>query len=100
MTKKYDKSNIMRNAWEIRRRTNVTMSIAMKAAWALEKAMMQAEEDGENCGWNHKVVVKYWAKGGHDRTYVSLRIYTNAWNMKREERYGYINNLTGEMVAA
>ena len=47
---KYDKSNIMRNAWEIRRTANVSMSIALKAAWALEKTMMQAEEDGKDCG--------------------------------------------------
>ena len=97
---KYDKSNIMRNAWEIRRTANVSMSIALKAAWALEKTMMQAEEDGKDCGWNHKVVVNDWVKHGHNRTYISLRIHTNAWKCKREHKYGYVNNLTGELVAA
>ena len=47
----YNKKNIMRNAWNIRRKNNVTMSEAMKAAWALEKAMMQAEVIGQESGW-------------------------------------------------
>lgn len=36
---KYDKRNIMKNAWEIKRTANVSMSIAMKSAWAIEKAI-------------------------------------------------------------
>lgn len=96
----YDKKNIMRNAWAIRRRTNVTMSIALKAAWALEKAMMKAEEIGKESGWNYKVSVNDWMKYNKDRTYVSTRIYTNAWNRKREYNIGYINNMNGEFVAA
>lgn len=38
---KYDKRNIMRNAWNIKRTANVTMSVAMKAAWSIEKGMLQ-----------------------------------------------------------
>ena len=98
--KKYDKSNIMKNAWNIRRTANVNMSVAMKAAWALEKAMMEADEIGEESGWNHKTVANDWVKYGKNRTYVSSRIYTNAWNLKREIKVGYVDNFTGEFVAA
>lgn len=35
---KYNKSEIMKNAWAIRRETGCTMSEAMKKAWAIAKA--------------------------------------------------------------
>lgn len=98
-TVKYNMHSIMTNAWNIRRTRNVSMSVALKAAWALEKAMMSAEQYADEIYWNTKVVVNDWAKGGHDRTYVSVREYTNAWNRKREHKLGYVNNLTGEWVA-
>lgn len=97
---KYNKSEIMRNAWQIRRDANVNMSIALKAAWALAKAMNEADEIGHDSGYNYRVKANDWTKGGHNRTYVSTRIYTNAWNIKREEKIGYVNNLTGEFIAA
>lgn len=96
----YNKKTIMRNAWNIRRTANVSMSVALKAAWALEKAMMAAETEGKGSGWNYKVIVNDWAKYGKNRTYVSTRIYTNAWNCKREIKQGYVDNMTGEFIAA
>lgn len=98
--KKYDLANIMRNAWNIRRSANVSMSIALKSAWALEKAMMTAEEAGKESGWNYRVSASDWVKAGRNRTYVSARIYTNAWNLKREIKIGYVDNMTGSFVAA
>lgn len=100
MTKKYNKRRVMVNAWSIRRTSDVSMSVAMKAAWALEKAMVAAEETGKESGWNYKVVANDWVKYNKNRTYVSTRIYTNAWNLKREIKMGYVDNLTGEFVAA
>ena len=100
MTKMYNKRRVMVNAWSIRRTANVSMSVAMKAAWALEKAMVAAEETGKESGWNYKVIANDWVKNNKNRTYVSTRIYTNAWNLKREIKMGYVDNLTGEFVAA
>ena len=97
---KYSKRNIMKNAWNLIKTYGVSRSTAMKAAWALEKALVAAEEEGKKSGWNYRVVANDWVKGNHNRTYISTRIYTNAWNCKREIRLGYINNLTGERVAA
>ena len=34
---KYNKREIMRNAWNIRKNANVNMSVALKAAWAQAK---------------------------------------------------------------
>ena len=96
----YNKREIMVNAWNIRRTTNVSMSIALKAAWALSKAVKTAEAAAEEIDWNTKVKVNDWVKGGHNRTYVEVAIYTNAWNRKLTEKIGYVNNMTGEFVAA
>lgn len=98
--KKYNKKNIMKNAWCIRKTKNVSMSIALKAAWALEKAMVEADEVGKESGWNYKVVANDWVKYGKNRTYISTRIYTNAWNLKKEVKIGYVDNMTGAYVAA
>ena len=73
--KKYNKKAIMMKAWEIRRRLNVTMSVALKDAWALEKALKKAEEVAAEIDWNTSIKVNDWAKGGHDRTYVEVAIH-------------------------
>ena len=97
---KYNKREIMRNAWNIRKNANVNMSVALKAAWAQAELVAVAEKEAAACDWKCKVIVNDWAKGSHNRTYISLRIYTNAWNCKKEIRFGYIDNMTGNHVAA
>lgn len=96
----FSKSEIMCNAWAIRRSANVSMSVAMKSAWALAKSMSAADQIGAESGWKHKIVANDWIKHGKNRTYVSCRIYTNAWNLKKEIKIGYVDNLTGSFVAA
>lgn len=98
--KKYNLSEIMKNAWAIRRSANVDMSTALKAAWALKKAMIAAEDAGKDSQWNYNVKVSDWVKCGKNRTYVETRIYTNSWNYKRSVFKGYIDNTTGEFIAA
>lgn len=97
---KYNKRAIMLTAWSIRRSAHVDMSTALKAAWALDKAIKTAEAVAAGIDWNTRVKVNDWVKGGHNRTYIEVAVYTNAWNRKRTERIGYVNNLTGEFVAA
>ena len=97
---KYDLSNIMRNAWNLKKTYDVSMSVALRSAWALEKAMISAEEAGKESKCNYRVIANDWVKGGRNRTYVSTRIYTNAWNCKREIKIGYVDNLSGDFVAA
>lgn len=96
----YNKKEIMRNAWNIRKSANVSMSVALKSAWALAKAIKAAEQISESIDWNTKVRVNDWVKAGYNRTYVEVAVYTNAWNRKRTEKIGYVDNMTGEFVAA
>lgn len=96
----YNKHEIMVNAWSIRKTANVSMSTALKAAWALAKAIKAAEAVAEDIGWNTKIRVNDWVKGGHNRTYIEVAVYTNAWHRKRTNQIGYVNNLTGEFIAA
>lgn len=96
----YNKRNIMRNAWQLVKTYGIDMSTALKSAWALEKAMNAADKTGKDSGWNYKVSANDWVKYGKNRTYISTRIYTNAWNLKREIKLGYIDNTTGAFVAA
>lgn len=97
---KYNKKQIMRNAWNLIKTYGIDRSTAMKAAWALEKAMIAAEQAGKESGWNYRVSANDWVKAGRNRTYVSTYLYTNAWNRKREIRFGYIDNLSGAYIAA
>ena len=95
----YSKKNVMKNAYNIHKTAGICMSIALRDAWALEKAMAEADKLGKESGWNHKTIVNDWVKGGKNRTYIEVRIYTNAWNCKRRISVGYVDNLTGTFVA-
>lgn len=96
----YNRHEIMVNAWHIRRENNVSMSVALKAAWALAKAIKAAEALAADIDWNTKIRVNDWIKAGRSRTYVEVAVYTNAWNRKRTEKIGYVDNMTGEFIAA
>ena len=98
--KTYNVRSIMVNAWSIRRTNNVSMSVALRAAWALAKAVNKANEIAADIDWNTQVKVNDWMKYGKSRTYVEVAVYTNAWNRKRTEKVGYVDNMTGEFVAA
>lgn len=97
---KYNKQIIMKRAWIMVKSFGLSLSVALKGAWALAKALIAAEKEGKESGWNYKVVCNDWVKGGRNRTYVAARIYTNAWNRKRDLEIGYIDNMTGALVAA
>ena len=76
--KKYNVRSIMVNAWSIRRTNNVSMSVALRAAWALAKAVNKANEIAADIDWNTQVKVNDWMKYGKSRTYVEVAVYTNA----------------------
>ena len=101
---KYSRSLIMKYAWELVETDNITISTALKAAWALAKAMNNAEAVCADCEANYcghsKVSANDWRKYGKSRTYIATRIYTNAWNLKREVKLGYVDNMTGDFIAA
>lgn len=97
---KYNKSEIMRNAWTLIKIYGIDRSTAMKAAWALAKAMIEAEEHTDDYCGKAKVVANDWVKYGKNRTYIEVRHYTNAWNLKHTTKIGYVDNLVGKFVVA
>ena len=97
---KYNMKHIMQRAWNLVKTCGITISTALKAAWATAKAMIAADKKGEESGWNYRTSANDWCKYGKNRTYITTRIYTNAWNLKREVKLGYIDNMTGAFCAA
>ena len=97
---KYNRSEIMKMAWQIRKNSGCTMSMALTTAWAATKAMVEAEEYGNTFCGHTKVYANVWENYGKSRTYIGAKVYTNGWNMKRDIKAGYINNKTGEWIAA
>lgn len=69
--KKYNLSNIMKNAWAIRRMTNATMSASLKTAWSNAKAPKDIVSKLLAAGG------KRWTKNGKDRIYLSRAIGTD-----------------------
>lgn len=104
---KYNKAQIMKRAWEIKKEDDsYIFGLCLKMAWNEargEGTMTQREKDEKEameiasgyCG-HVKLHETRWQKYGKDRTYVEARVYTNAWNLKRVIKAGYQDNLTGE----
>lgn len=63
--KKYDLSEIMKNAWAIRRMTGCAMSEALRKSWANAKAPKDIVASLLSAGGRR------WTKNGHDRIYLS-----------------------------
>lgn len=70
MKTNYNKSEIMKNAWTIRRGTGCTMSEAMKQAWAIAKAP-KIEKTIETLTVEDLTALggKLWEKGSNRRVY-------------------------------
>lgn len=52
---KYNKSEIMKTAWAIRRETNCTMSQALKAAWAKAKEAKTMRGSAKQIAWAEEI---------------------------------------------
>lgn len=66
--KKYNLSQIMKDAWYIRRMTGCTMSDALRKAWASARAPKDVVSNLLAAGGRR------WTKNGHDRIYLSRAI--------------------------
>lgn len=107
---KYNKSEIMKNAWTMVKEAGLTISEALIRAWAIAKGTVktlkeQMVEKMENLinlaspVMNYRVSVKDWSNYGKNRTYLKIvetRDYTKHY---REYDCGYIDNLTNTYVA-
>lgn len=66
--KKYNKSMIMKRAWEIKKEDDRNVfSACLKMAWAEAKATPAADRIAEL----EALGFKRWTKGGHDRLYIN-----------------------------
>lgn len=68
---KYNKSEIMKNAWNIRRTIRCTMSAALRKAWA------NAKESKDIVSTLLAAGGRRWTKNGKDRIYLSRAIGTD-----------------------
>lgn len=100
---KSDRRSIMRAAWAIRRKSNCTMSKALKTAWAAVKALAEAVVSLKSFGIS-RGCTSIWEKYGKCRCYLTAKAYTgvnsDAVGLKREIKVGYIDMMAAEFVAA
>lgn len=96
----FNKSQIMKRAHEMKKQNGTSMSVALKASWAIAKAEKEAAEYIGAYSGQAKVSINVWEKYGKSRTYISCKHYTNAWNLKHENKIGYVDNMTGIFYAA
>lgn len=108
--KKYNKSEIMKNAWRMVKETGLTMSSALKRAWAIEKGTVKTlkEEMVEKMEnliamasdvMNYRISVNDWVKYGKNRTYLKIIETRNNSKHHVEYDFGYIDNTTNEYIA-
>ena len=89
---KYDMSNIMKNAWVIRRMTGCTMSDALIKSWADAKAPKDIVSKLLAAGGRR------WTKNGRDRIYISRAISSTIkdntdYSELSRKRQGYIADM-------
>lgn len=86
---------VMQRAWDLRKTSGMDMSTALRAAWAIEKAMQAAHAQCDEEKFS--VVSSHWAKYGKDRTYIAVNVYGKKFS---KISYGYVDNMTGSFYAA
>ena len=107
---KYNRTEIMRRAWEIKRSENVSMSIALVRAWAEAKTAQRKNEIikrlenivslGNQRGnfYFYTLVANDWVKYGKNRTYFKIVEKRNGTRHYVEGDYGYFDNIAKEYV--
>lgn len=83
---KFDRSSIMKQAWEIVRKLKNTISSALKMAWILAKKSVSLRE--EYYEMDGIVTFNIWSKGKYTRAY-----YTCSWKSKYQNSKGFFVEL-------
>lgn len=84
--KKYNKSEIMKKAWEILRKLKNTLSEALKISWVLAKKAVSLKEEYDRP--EGVVEFKIWANYGKVRAY-----YTCSWRSNYQNNKGHFISL-------
>lgn len=114
---KYNRSEIMRRAWEIKRKnTDCTFSECLKKSWAIAKedlvvettlqkavkkaqALIDSNDYRLTWGVDREVKTFETTQNGEERVYIGIRCYTMAGNYKGNYKCGYIVKATDEYVS-
>jgi len=78
--KKYNKSEIMKSAWELVKKYGKTLSDALVAAWKMAKKAADLKEDFE--AHDGKVTFKIWNNYGKFRAYYTCDFRSKYQNNK------------------
>lgn len=112
--KKYNLSKIMKRAWELVKKSALTISFALKEAWReakvvkenlVEKLTANLEEmlygnKYITAGVNRVVTVKEWTKGGAKRAYLSINCYSLNRAFKGSYKCGYVDLIANKYVCS
>lgn len=104
---KYNKSEIFKNAWAMVKEAGMTLSAALKNAWAIAKGTLKEQMFKKmemlvsiaTPVFNYKVVAKDWVKYGKNRTYLKIIETRNNSKHYIEYDFGYVDNNTNEYVS-
>lgn len=112
--KKYNLSEIMKRAWELVKKSALTIGSALRQAWKeakenmVEKSLIEIlksnlekmayENPSIHAGMDRTVSAKYWEKGEAKRTYLAINCYTLAGRFKGSYKCGYVDMVTGKYV--
>lgn len=85
---RFNRKEIMKRAWEIKRELKNTLSSALKMSWVLAKKAAELKEDWDRPSGS--VYFNIWANYGKVRAY-----YTCSWKSKYQNSLGAFVNLAG-----
>lgn len=84
---RYDMRQIMKDAWELKKRTEKVFSECLKMAWTLAKSLVEIrkKDRNENTG---VIRVNFWCKYNKFRAYIE-----RSWDSKYQNSLGYYIDL-------
>ena len=87
----YDRKQIMKNAWDITRKTGKSFSECLKMAWRLSKAIIAIrKKDNQYTG---TIRVNFWFKYNKYRAYIE-----RSWESKYQNSLGYYIDLESGLL--
>lgn len=108
--KKYNLSNIMKRAWELVKKSGMTISSALKKAWKEAKNMVATLIDKVTAElesiiseasdvYEYEIKTNLWENYGKSRTYIKVAQSRSHSKHYATYDFGYIDNITNEYHA-
>ena len=83
---KYNKREIMKKAWEVKRKLKVTLKIALRISWKLAKKALSLKEEDDMMKYG-KVEFNVWQNYGYTRAYYKCNWYSNYQNNYKKNHF-------------